>query len=261
MTNRLWTKGQALLRRRSGSVTALLVGAGTALLVGSVLAVASNSISITNNDVRSEPYDTPAPSLEMAVAPFNPFGTTGCADVPNYSSADTSQFVTQAFSAGFDWAGPDGQNASSVVSPQIICVRNAGNAPGTVSVSFSNVADTEVDNCAASEISAGDTTCAPGDAGELSPLLSPEVNSYSGATGGDSASCDGGGAWSTFASLEATPVVADATLAPGETCAIFVRVYAFPHTRPGGPPPLTEVDKLVSQTDSVTFDIVLSVHA
>ena len=252
---------RGFLRRRSGSVSSLAVGSLVVVLFGSILAVTSDSINITLNDVQSKAYDSPAPALELGTPDLN--YTTGCNNpdhpVSNYSNADTSQAITQSFGTGFDWATSGIQQSPSA----IVCLKNSGNATGSLSVSLANIQDLENGACTPSESNAGDTTCAPDAQGELSQFV--RVFAASTATPGYSTSdsCIHS-AQATMSSLEATPFVLDATLAPGEVCWVSLDVRAwsdntFPPVSAGGFPVMSENDRLISQTDSVNFDIVLSI--
>ena len=253
---------RSFLRRRSGSVSSFAVGSLVVVLVGSILAVTSDSINITLNDVHTEAYDSPAPTLELGTPDLN--NTTGCASlaypVTNYSKADTSKAITQS-GTGFNWAKSGVQQSPSAT----LCLKNSGNATGSLTVSLANIQDLENGGCSPSESNAGDTTCAPAGQGELSQFVrvfasGTATNSYS-----TSASCTGI-TQSTMSSLATTPFVLDATLAPGAVCWVSLDVRAWPDNTsapvsPGGFPIMSETDRLISQTDSVNFDIVLSIGA
>jgi hypothetical protein len=259
-----------LLRRRRGSLASLAVGALVVATVGSVLAVASDSLIIARNEVQTGSYDSPGPRLAMAVkGPGDE--QTPCNGDLRYSEDDAldARVFSADLQAPIDWSVPGVRELWAVP----LCLKNTGAVPGQLTLITSYVLDRELgEACRLSEREAGDRTCndlGEEDIGELSPLLRFSARSdHDAASEGEpgvSASCTSSSGLRplAFEGGEA-PLVLDVDLAPGETCEVGMAVSVFSpelgsDVVPDGFPLVTETDKLLSQTDTTSFDLVFSI--
>lgn len=120
------------------------------------------------------------------------------------------------------------------------CLQNFGSLPATATFSAVDVSDTELD-CTGDEEAAGDTTCTPQGAGEISDHLLINL---------PHTPCTGGGAddhQGTLSSLQNTPV-SIGVLQPGE-CRLLIPNWTYNPTGTAA---------LMGQSDAASFRLVFN---
>lgn len=202
------------MRRRSIR-TWLAFGTAVAVLGGGLLAVTSDSITSDGNRAESDVFDGVggSPDIQAAVVADSSL----CNDV-DLTDADFGDGPLPAVLSGV----MDLDDAEPTIVGSVVCFRNVGTGNGDVRVLYTDILYTEVGPCAASEIEAGDTTCADGDEGEFS--IEPSAAS-------DGCTLSG-------------PNSDEFSLAAGEYC--DYRLSAVPNLF---------VQPAAAQTDAVTFDV------
>jgi hypothetical protein len=222
------------MMNRKRKIALILLGAAVSMLLGSgLLALASDSVRSEGNSVQSGTFTPPSHDLKAArVTSSSECDTATYSDGPFTGLIENGQ-ITLGTALG-----------SSASQEDFFCLRNDGTTTGFLEVSFQSVVDREAGACEASESTAGDTSCADGEAGELKPLLFAQFNAVGGTSG-----CGGVGVVG-FASYESNPKLVDADVAPGATCILWMTVSSNLTS--------SNTEYLVAQTDRVEWDIVFT---
>lgn len=237
--------------RRTWTATAGGLGALLAFLLGSgLIATVSDSIVSPGNIAQSGTFEPPTHDVKVATS-------APCGGEEVYEDGPIAA-VFQSGSGGFVDGGGGAANLNlNEDSPGLrsdrFCFKNTGTETGELTVSFANVADTEVGTCEASESDpsgGGDTTCSDSDQGELKQLLRLSVSQ----SGGTSTSCPNGGFIdASFAGAEEGRAIRIAQeLAPGEDCQVEFSLYV-----PSG---VGDTERLAAQTDRVQWDMVFTLQ-
>lgn len=208
-------------RARLGGVA----GAGllvSALLGPGLLALTTDQVVVEDNQIRSG--ELSEETVQLLVAPGS--------DVP----CDQLEYTDTLLGAEIE-ADPDvfAENDYWEGSPLYVCIRNDGTTAAEVTSTVVVTADAEDGPCAASEVAAGDQTCADGDAGELGATIDLFV----------SGSCDGGDAVEVTTALADAGTVILGRVPPGGYC----NVALFPTIDDGDP--------RLWQTDLAAYDLVI----
>jgi hypothetical protein len=246
---------KSLFQRHPLLAGTAILGGIAVVVAGTVFALTSDSITSRDNNASTKAYAEPAPHLEMR---FRGAAWAGDCSVPNqeWSDADRGAILPGVWDqdTSFDWAAGNRR-----VTSDYLCLRNSGNAPGKVTMTVADVTDREVGACTTEEALAEVRfdSCAAGDPGELSPWLTTWTDfngEGAGAGAGSAPSCtSGSGGYLPIGSAGQSTI--SASLAPGEACAI-VQYVEFAHPVGGS---ATEQQKVASQTDKVTWNVIFEI--
>lgn len=191
------------------------------LLGGGVSALLADDVSVVDNSIASSAILQGDIDLQIAVQDDN-----GC-DVATYQDGPIPGFTGLVDSNEYLVSG------ESYLDGPVLCIRNTGTSPARASVRTEVSVDQEDGACRPSEIEAGDTTCGPGDDGELAEeiLMGYEWNCPS-----------GGGSTPSRRLIDPAPVELG-EIAPGEIC------------RLGYYPEVVTSDVRLWQTDRLLYDL------
>lgn len=227
------------MQRRTAILALLCSALLSQLLLAGIFARASDSVTSSGNHVLSGTFTPPAHDVQAAQ------GTTGTFDcaTATYGNGPFA-FVTQS-TANLNAGGGSGTS-------RWMCVKNTGTAAGKLVVRLANIVDTEVNACEPGEAAVnegGDTSCANGALGELSPLMNFSLAPSGTSTG----TCTGG--FGTLANMQTAGITVATALAPGEYCRLIISGTTFTQFNA-----LTEAEKSRAQTDKATFDVLFTLE-
>ena len=224
---------------RSPKVVLLVLGTVVSLLLGAGLfALTSDSVTSAGNSAESGTWKPPAHDLQVATS--DDFGFA-CANA-NY----TKSLPTTFSAAPVDLARSPG--AGSHIS-KIVCIRNAGTAPARLTASVTNFVQTETE-CSTGEAEAGDATCGSG-TGEVGAVLDEGFSLFSEV--GSDPDCTASGYFVSRFESGYLDNVLHPSLPAGATCRF---VYNLSPTFLS----VTEAQRLQAQSDSVQWDLVLTLQ-
>ena len=188
---------------------------------------------------------TPAADLKITLAAMTGDGSVNCDPDLDGTILPLDDLVSPLFTAT---DLQPGQTANQ----SYLCLINAGSGALDATATVIDLTDIEA-GCSGDEEAAGDTTCAPGDAGELSPLLFIDFDLLDCAGSAGSPSIISGYT-ETPAAYAATPWHFTANpIEPGGTaCVRIVSRYQ---------PTVDETDAQQAQTDTVTWRFAFDVTA
>ena len=224
---------------RSPKVVLVVLGSTISLLLGAGLfALSSDSVTSAGNSAESGTWTPPAHDLQVAMSDDL---LLSCAHA-NYTSSLPATFSAAPVDlAQLPGAGP--------YVRKVVCLTNAGDAPGQLTASVTNFVQTET-ACSPGEGDAGDATCGSG-AGELGAVVDEGMSNYDDVDSDPACSSIG----YPVSRFEAGYVhnVLNPSLPPGGSCRFIYQLSPTFLT-------VTEAQRLQAQTDAVQWDLVLTLE-
>ncbi len=206
--------------------TWLTLGTLIALLGGGLFAATSDAITSEDNSAQTNQYIAPIAGVDIRGTVVDDASLCNATDTP--AAAFTDGPLPAIVNGSWDLNA-----AEPTISSDVVCLWNAGTDDGTVLADVSQSASIEIGACEADEGSAGDPTCADGEAGELRAGFGPET----------SVACEFGPDFTL-------------TLAVGAYC--DYRYDAVPVFLDASGSPTS--DPTLAQTDAVTYDLTWTIE-